>query len=132
MRSSGRNVSAGDRRDRAGEGKRRRVSLSGRIIKSITKVLLNRLSTDLIREANFRGQERAPSFLPWAQPWGKQVPCAGGWGEGLCPLLAAMPPRCPRAGRAPVPARSTVAGWVGRAFEEMEMSGCACVRDSEL
>lgn len=104
-----------------GEGKRRRVSLSGRIIKPITKVLLNRLSTDLIRKANFRGQELAPSFLPWAQPWGEQ---------GLCPLLATMPPRCPRAGPAPAPTRGTAAGWVGRAFEEMEMRGCACARDS--
>lgn len=105
------------------EGKRRRVSLSGRIIKPITKVLLNRLSTDLIREVNFRGQELAPSFLPRAQLRGEQ---------GLRPLLAATPPRCPRAGPAPAPTRGTAAGWVGRAFEELEMSGCACARDSEL
>lgn len=115
-----------------GEGKRRHVFLSGRIIKPITEVLLNRLSTDLIREVNFRGQERAPSFLPRAQPWGEQGPRARSWGEGPCPLLAAMPPRCPCTGLAAAPARSTAAGWVGRAFEEVEMSGCTCVRNSKL
>lgn len=50
--------------DKAGGREWRHVSLSGRIIKPNTQFLHNRLSPDLIRAANFRGQERALCFLP--------------------------------------------------------------------
>lgn len=46
-------------------------------------------------------------------------------GQSLC---APSPPKCPHAAAAPALTHSTTAGWVGRAFEEMELSACECVR----
>lgn len=50
-------------------------------------------------------------------------------GQSLC---APSPPKCPHVATAPPPTHSTVAGWVGRAFEEMEISACECVCDGDL
>lgn len=74
-------VPAGDRAGQRG-GNWRLISLSGRIIKPITKVLLNRLSTDLIIGKSTSGGRNSPctSFVSLSPMEGRWIPTRGWMG----------------------------------------------------
>ena len=86
--------------DRAGQrgGNRRLISLSGRIIKPITKVLLNRLSADLIMGKSTSGGRNAPwpSFISLSPMEGRWIPIWGWMGRASVPHRHRSAPMLPQ------------------------------------